>query len=47
MGGFYQGLKSGASKDAALRSSALALLRDEKHRHPFYWAPFLVMGDWR
>ena len=20
---------------------------DKAHRHPYYWAPFLLMGDWR
>jgi CHAT domain-containing protein len=47
MGRFYQELQQGKSKDAALRSAALSLLHDGKHEHPFYWAPFLVMGDWR
>ena len=47
MGAFYRGLKQGKSKDAALRDAALGLLRDGSHSHPFYWAPFVVMGDWR
>ena len=47
MGNFYAELKRGKTKDAALRSAALALLRDGKHAHPFYWAPFLLLGDWR
>lgn len=46
MGGFYQELKRGLSKDAALRQAALTIMRDGKHQHPFYWAPFLLMGDW-
>ena len=47
MGNFYAELKRGKSKDAALRTAALSLLRDGKHAHPFYWAPFLLLGDWR
>ena len=47
MGNFYAELKRGKSKDASLRSAALSLLRDGKHWHPFYWAPFLLLGDWR
>jgi CHAT domain-containing protein len=47
MGGFYRELKKGQSKDAALRNAARAILQDGKHSHPFYWAPFLVIGDWR
>ena len=46
MGAFYGGLKQSQSKDAALRSAALTLLRDGRYTHPFYWAPFIVMGDW-
>ena len=44
---FYGGLKHGRPKGAALRAASLTLLRDGKHRHPYYWAPFVLMGDWR
>jgi CHAT domain-containing protein/Tfp pilus assembly protein PilF len=47
MEGFYAGLKRGQAKGAALRSSELALLKDGAHRHPYYWAPFVLVGDWR
>ena len=30
---------------AALRNAQLQLLRDGATRHPFYWAPFIVVGD--
>jgi CHAT domain-containing protein len=29
----------------ALRQSALRLMRNPRHRHPFYWAGFVVVGD--
>lgn len=45
MGTFYSNLKSG--KSSALRTAELKLLRDKKHGHPYYWAPFTLMGDWR
>jgi CHAT domain-containing protein len=45
MGAFYADLNSG--KSAALQSAELKLLRDGKHAHPYYWAPFTLMGDWR
>lgn len=32
---------------AALRSAQLAMLRDERWRAPYYWAPFTLQGDWR
>ncbi len=47
MGRFYQGLAAGKEKGAALREAQLDLLRQEQYRHPFYWAPFILVGDWR
>ncbi len=44
---FYAGLRAGKPKGAALRMASLSLLRDPKYRHPYYWAPFVLMGDWR
>lgn len=44
---FYQQLKDGATKADALRTAQLALLKERDTRHPFFWAPFLVQGDWR
>jgi CHAT domain-containing protein/tetratricopeptide (TPR) repeat protein len=32
-------------KSEALRGAALALLQESKWRHPFYWAPFVLVGD--
>jgi CHAT domain-containing protein len=31
----------------ALRAAQLTLLRDGKHAHPYYWAPIVLIGDWR
>lgn len=42
MTSFYRELESGKDKPSALRSAALALRG--KHPHPFYWAPFLLVG---
>ncbi len=49
MEGFYRRLKAsnGKGKGAALQSAALELMRDGRHHHPFYWAPFILVGDWR
>jgi len=41
---FHRALLSGASKPDALRRAALHLMRDRRTAHPFYWAPFIVMG---
>lgn len=34
------------SKSEALRKSQIALL-EGKYPHPFYWAPFILMGNWK
>ena len=44
---FYRELgQSGASKAEALRQAQLALLADRRYRHPYYWSPFLMIGNW-
>jgi tetratricopeptide (TPR) repeat protein/CHAT domain-containing protein len=47
MRAFYQQLKQGKTKGAALREASLGLLKDGRHSHPYYWAPFVLIGDWR
>jgi CHAT domain-containing protein len=44
---FYKALAGGDSKAQALQKAQVALLKDPKTRHPFYWAPFEILGDWR
>ena len=41
------GQKSAASKAEALRLAALSLLKDKQYSHPYYWAPFVVIGNAR
>ena len=44
---FYRQLKSGGlSRAEALRQAQLSLLGKEYFRHPAYWAPFLLLGNW-
>ena len=47
MSAFYSHLKAGEGKSQALREAALSLQKEKGHQHPYYWAPFLLMGDWR
>ncbi|HND22200.1 MAG TPA: CHAT domain-containing protein, partial [Acidobacteriota bacterium] len=35
------------SPAAALRGAQLELLRQTKYKSPFYWAPFVIQGDFR
>lgn len=41
---FHRRLLAGASAAEALRQAQLSLMRDERYAHPFYWAPFVVIG---
>jgi len=34
------------SKAAALQAAQIKMLADRRYRHPCYWAPFLVIGNW-
>jgi CHAT domain-containing protein len=34
-------------KAEALRTAQAALLSDPRYAYPYYWAPFIVVGDWR
>ncbi|HEY9730163.1 MAG TPA: CHAT domain-containing protein, partial [Chroococcales cyanobacterium] len=44
---FYQALsQSQVTKAEAVRNAQLALLKQPQFRHPFYWAPFVPIGNW-
>ena len=47
MTGFYTRLKAGKGKGEALQGAATAIRHKPGYRHPYYWAPFILMGDWR
>jgi CHAT domain-containing protein len=34
------------TKIEALRQAQLSLLSQSRYAHPFYWAPFILMGNW-
>jgi CHAT domain-containing protein/Tfp pilus assembly protein PilF len=42
----YSKIKNG-SKAEALRQAKLMLLKDQRTSHPYFWAPFILIGDWR
>ncbi|MBI5257567.1 MAG: CHAT domain-containing protein [Burkholderiales bacterium] len=45
---FYRLLaEQGLGKAQALRQAQVELLDTAGLRHPFYWAPFLLLGDWQ
>ena len=45
---FYENLlKKGINKSVALQQSQLSMIEDAELAHPFYWAPFILVGDWQ
>lgn len=46
---FYQELAGdfGISKAEALRRAQLTLLQEDRYRLPYYWAPYVLVGNWR
>lgn len=47
MAEFYRELfQTQVSKAEAVRQSQLILLRNAKYEHPYYWAPFVLVGNW-
>jgi CHAT domain-containing protein/Tfp pilus assembly protein PilF len=42
---FHRRYRRGAKAADALRDASLALAKDPRYRHPFYWAPFVAIGD--
>ncbi|RMF24662.1 MAG: CHAT domain-containing protein [Cyanobacteria bacterium J083] len=44
---FYQELnKTGVSKAEAIQRAQLKLLKNQWYEHPFYWAPYILVGNW-
>lgn len=43
---YYANLKRGRGRGEALRQVQLAMLRDPKRKHPYYWASFIQSGEW-
>lgn len=47
MAEFYRELfQTQVSKAEALRQAQLALLKEPRYEHPYYWAPFILVGNW-
>ncbi len=42
---FYNNMTKGSSKIAALRESRLKMIRSGRYSHPYYWAPFALIGE--
>ena len=45
---FYENLiRKGLTKAEALHLAQISMIKDEKYAHPFFWAPFVLTGDWQ
>jgi CHAT domain-containing protein len=40
-------LKEGKPPAAALRAAQLSLMKEKRWSSPFFWAPFVLQGEWR
>jgi CHAT domain-containing protein len=47
MSRFYQSLRKGTDARESLRLSQILVAQESKFAHPFFWAPFDLIGDWR
>ena len=49
MTGFYKKMLTGqgAPAAAAMRQAQVDMINGKKYAAPFYWAPFVLVGDWR
>jgi len=45
---FYQGmLKEGLRPAAALRAAQVSMLNEKRWEAPYYWAGFVLQGEWK
>lgn len=47
MTALYAELAKGAEAVQAMQTAQLAVLKRPRFKHPFFWAPFNLIGDWR
>jgi CHAT domain-containing protein/Flp pilus assembly protein TadD len=43
---YYKALQAGQGRGEAMQQVQLQMLGDPKRRHPYYWASFIVSGEW-
>ncbi|MBT9314016.1 CHAT domain-containing protein [Leptothoe spongobia] len=44
---FYQNLTQQTTKAEALRQAQLSLLHSNDFNHPYFWGPFVLVGNWQ
>ena len=43
---FYKQLKAGKTKSTPLQQAQIKIMQKEEYSHPYYSAPFILVGDW-
>ena len=43
---FYVGVNKPLEKAQALKAAQLAMIKSVKFKHPYYWSPFILTGNW-
>ena len=43
---YYKALQAGQGRSEAMRQVQLQMLTNENRRHPYFWASFIVSGEW-
>jgi CHAT domain-containing protein len=46
MAEFYKLLKHEKDKATALQQAQIKIMQKDEYSHPYYWAPFILVGDW-
>jgi tetratricopeptide (TPR) repeat protein/CHAT domain-containing protein len=44
---FYRFLKNGMDKATALQLAQKKIMEKKEYSHPYFWAPFILVGDWK
>jgi len=46
MRSFYVNLIHAQSKSLALQQAQISMIKSKKYNHPYYWSPFVLIGNW-
>lgn len=44
---FYSGLNNSLSKAQAMQQAQVAMIQSHEFHHPYYWSPFVLIGNWQ
>jgi CHAT domain-containing protein len=47
MTNFYTNMSQSKSRAQALQEAQVSMIKSKKYNHPYYWSPFVLIGNWR